>query len=82
MVADSVDVFEDLHPDGKRFLMIKPLDVTAPENARSPKINIVLNWTEELKRILAAGGVRGDDHGRGVEAGVRRTIRHVHKTHA
>jgi eukaryotic-like serine/threonine-protein kinase len=33
----------DIRPDGKRFLMIKP------PTAR-PKINIVLNWFEELKQ--------------------------------
>jgi serine/threonine protein kinase len=33
----------DIHPDGKRFLMLK--------NAEAPrKINIVVNWTEELKQ--------------------------------
>ncbi len=41
----------DIHPDGKRFLMIKgpeasPSGATAPR----PKINIVLNWFEELKQ--------------------------------
>jgi hypothetical protein len=41
----------DIHPDGTRFLMIKP-----PEAAKSlaagprPKSNIVLNWFEELKQ--------------------------------
>jgi serine/threonine-protein kinase len=33
----------DIHPDGKRFLMLK--------NAEAPrKINVVVNWTEELKQ--------------------------------
>ncbi len=40
----------DIHPDGKRFLMIKP-PVTAQSAAGGPrKINIVLNWFEELKQ--------------------------------
>ncbi|MBN1569172.1 MAG: serine/threonine-protein kinase [Acidobacteria bacterium] len=34
----------DIHPDGKRFLLMKGSD-PAPQ-----QINIVLNWTEELKR--------------------------------
>ncbi len=40
----------DISPDGKRFLMIKqPVSAAAaPEAAR--KINIVLNWLEELKQ--------------------------------
>jgi len=43
----------DISPDGKRFLMMKPPTsagaipaVATPQ----PKINIVVNWTEELKR--------------------------------
>ena len=41
----------DINPDGKRFLMIKPVTVTGGESTdRGPrKINIVLNWFEELK---------------------------------
>jgi serine/threonine protein kinase len=39
----------DIHPDGKRFLMIKrpPAQSTA---TGPPRINIVLNWLEELKQ--------------------------------
>ena len=38
----------DIHPDGKRFLMMKE---ATPEAAQSPRrINIVLNWLEELKQ--------------------------------
>jgi serine/threonine-protein kinase len=41
----------DIHPDGKRFLMIKPPVSTGGQTAEQPrKINIVLNWTEELKQ--------------------------------
>jgi serine/threonine-protein kinase len=43
----------DIHPDGKRFLMMKPAEAapsTAAAPAVRPKINIVLNWTEELKQ--------------------------------
>jgi len=42
----------DIHPDGDKFLMIKPLERTDNESAApaSPKINIVLNWFEELKK--------------------------------
>jgi serine/threonine-protein kinase len=46
----------DIHPDGKRFLMIKPPATTATESteeepapATQPKITVVLNWFEELK---------------------------------
>ena len=42
----------DISPDGKRFLMIKPpAPAGAAPTAASPrKINIVLNWFEELKQ--------------------------------
>ena len=42
----------DIHPDGKRFLMMKPsggeIDSSAAVIPR--KINIILNWFEELKK--------------------------------
>ncbi len=37
----------DIHPDGQRFLM---MNMQGSEGLR-PKINIVLNWFEELKRL-------------------------------
>ena len=42
----------DLSHDGKRFLMIKPSQPTSDASAAPlpRKINIVLNWTEELKQ--------------------------------
>ena len=41
----------DIHPDGKRFLMIKPPQATGEASTEGipRKINIVLNWLEELK---------------------------------
>jgi hypothetical protein len=46
----------DIHPDGKKFLMIKPPATTVTESteeepapAPQPKITVVLNWFEELK---------------------------------
>jgi len=42
----------DVSPDGQRFLMLKPVEqeATAPT-----QINVVLNWTEELKRLVPTG---------------------------
>jgi serine/threonine protein kinase len=43
-------------PDGKRFLMMKPMQSTekAPEAEIPRRINIVLNWFEELKQRVPA----------------------------
>ena len=40
----------DVTPDG-RFIMIR-------RGANGGKLRVVVNWTEELKQILASGGVR------------------------
>jgi eukaryotic-like serine/threonine-protein kinase len=42
----------DISPDGKRFLMMKAVQSTEKAPAVEPprRINIVLNWTEELKQ--------------------------------
>jgi len=42
----------DVSPDGQRFLMLKPI-----EQAQAPptRINVVLNWFEELKRRVPQG---------------------------
>jgi hypothetical protein len=38
----------DVSPDGQRFLRVQPLDPDPPSN----QINLVLNWFEELRRVL------------------------------
>jgi len=40
----------DISPDGKRFLMMKEPEAVASAGGSPRKINIVLNWTEELKQ--------------------------------
>jgi hypothetical protein len=40
----------DISPDGKRFLMLKEPAANAPESRNPRRINIVLNWFEELKQ--------------------------------
>ncbi len=49
--AEDLHTSWDVSPDGKRFLMIKEAtDVAVTEAGISrPRINIVLNWLEELK---------------------------------
>lgn len=37
----------DISPDGQRFVMVK-------DEAGSGRLNVVLNWTEELKRLTAS----------------------------
>ena len=38
----------DISRDGKRFLMIKEEELPEAED----QINVVLNWSEELKRLV------------------------------
>jgi len=40
----------DITPDGDRFIMIKP-----EEGSEPTQINVVLNWGEELKRLVPPG---------------------------
>jgi len=40
----------DISPDGKHFLVIKPPQSPASPAEAPRKINIVLNWLEELKQ--------------------------------
>ena len=40
----------DVSPDGKRFLMMKEQGTTASGSSGPRKINIVVNWFEELKQ--------------------------------
>jgi hypothetical protein len=42
----------DITPDGQRFLMIKDSDTESFPS----QINIILNWTQELRRIMAEKG--------------------------
>jgi hypothetical protein len=39
----------DIHPNGKRFLMMTEADLDSTEVSARPRINIILNWFEELK---------------------------------
>jgi Tol biopolymer transport system component len=40
----------DINPDGKRFIMMKEVESNTSEAGGPRKINIVLNWFEELKQ--------------------------------
>jgi len=41
----------DISPEGDRFLMLKK-GSGSDETAETPPINVVLNWFEELKRLV------------------------------
>jgi eukaryotic-like serine/threonine-protein kinase len=41
----------DVSPDGQRFLMIKPSE----QESAATQINVVLNWSEDLKRRVPTG---------------------------
>jgi hypothetical protein len=42
----------DVSPDGKRFLMIKEVPRQAGEARATPRLVIIQNWVEELKRLV------------------------------
>ncbi len=44
----------DISPDGRRFLMMKETGLAASGVVRSRKINVILNWFEELKQRAPA----------------------------
>jgi Tol biopolymer transport system component len=46
----TFDANYDVAPDGRRFLMIKP----GGEEQAPTQVNVVLNWFEELKRLVPA----------------------------
>ena len=41
--------FYDVSPDGQRFLMLDPVE---SQTGGATQINVILNWTEELKRLV------------------------------
>jgi serine/threonine-protein kinase len=43
----------DLHPDGNRFAVLKAPETE--ENTAANRVNIVLNWFEELRRLVPTG---------------------------
>ena len=45
----------DISPGGRRFLMMKETGLAASGVVRSRKITVVLNWFEELKRLVPKG---------------------------
>ncbi len=50
-IDQVVGTLWDISPDGKRFLMLKErFGEPATEGISRPKIDIVLNWFEELKQ--------------------------------
>jgi serine/threonine-protein kinase len=44
----------DVFPDGRRFVMMRPQRATPSDQAALPRIILVQNWLEELKRLVPA----------------------------
>ena len=44
----------DVSPDGRRFLVIKNAAAPAGQAAIAPRVIVVQNWLEELKRLVPA----------------------------
>ena len=47
--SESIARTFDLSPDGERFLMIKGVDESGTEDASPRRINVVVNWFQELE---------------------------------
>ena len=41
----------DVSPDGQRFLMVK----AGEQESAATQLNVVLNWSDELRRLAPAG---------------------------
>jgi hypothetical protein len=50
VLRDCVRQNFDVSPDGQRFLMLKSAAASAPR-----QLHLVVNWFEELKRLVPAG---------------------------
>ncbi len=46
IIGSGTSTNYDIAPDGRRFVMIRPEETSAPA-----QLNVVLNWSEELKRL-------------------------------
>jgi serine/threonine-protein kinase len=47
-------VHYDVSPDGKRFLLLKDVGTPSGDKPAQSELRIVINWVEELKRLLPA----------------------------
>ncbi len=45
----------DIMPHGQRFLTVIPAPKAGADETTSARINVVLNWFEELKRLVPTG---------------------------
>ncbi len=44
--------YYDITPDGERFVMMFPANRTELGATVTPQINVVINWFEELTRLV------------------------------
>lgn len=51
-VAVNTGRHYDVSPDGQRFLLLKDVAQAGTAKPVAPEIHVVLNWTEELKRLV------------------------------
>jgi hypothetical protein len=51
MLFEKVSSDYDVHPDGKRFLMLKPSSSTADAS----ELHIIVNWFDDLRRRVPTG---------------------------
>jgi len=52
MISDLELRPRDIHPDGKRYPIFKESPAEPTEGTSGERINIVLNWFEELMQLV------------------------------
>jgi hypothetical protein len=52
LLFEKVSSDYDVHPDGKRFLMLKPAATTADAS----ELHIILNWFDDLRKKVPLDG--------------------------
>lgn len=53
MIASGTTRAYDIHPDGRRFIMVSEVE-RQPATQSRHQVNVVLNWFQELERLTAS----------------------------
>jgi len=54
VLFEKGSAFYDVHPDGRRFLMLKPAESDAAPQEPATEYHVILNWFNELQQRAPA----------------------------